>query len=470
MSAVRALSSRFGDLRLTKRYRKILKQLDSQTHTSIPSIMGNVHQTKGFYRFVNNMKVTASLLSASMSSDSYQSARFLSEPVVLSVQDTTELCYNKKRSAPNLNCLQKSYLKGVFLDACLLSSGSGSILGIGGLHYYDRKAGTVGNVRANREKKGVDRLPPAAPKTLESYRWVQGFLNFQAQIALHPDKTGIHIMDREADMFSLFSARTISNAHFIVRSKHDRVLGKNRKLWHNKDVTTACTTHTIEVYDANRTKRKASLLVSFATVDIPPTRGAEKGTKPIQCAYVKVHEQEAPKGQVPICWHLLTSLEVTNDQQAWQVVSYYVLRWLIERFFYVLKKGVMQVEDLQIEKPQALKNAITLKCYSAMTILALKTETDNQPQKDLTETNFTHTDYRIAYEYVKNNQYPHIQQVEKPTVADFTKLIASIGGQKPNAKKVGLVYLARGWENFTLIRKAYLTFHPNSTQKDVGNG
>jgi hypothetical protein len=48
-------------------------------------------------------------------------------------------------------------------------------------------------------------------------------------------------------------------------------------------------------------------------------------------------------------WKLLTSLPVDTVQEAQQIVYYYHLRWLIERFHFVLKSGC-KVEELQLQE------------------------------------------------------------------------------------------------------------------------
>jgi len=55
-------------------------------------------------------------------------------------------------------------------------------------------------------------------------------------------------------------------------------------------------------------------------------------------------------------WRLLTSLPVDSLEDGYVVMGYYRVRWLIERFHYVLKSGC-RVERLQLEKYERLERA-----------------------------------------------------------------------------------------------------------------
>ena len=53
---------------------------------------------------------------------------------------------------------------------------------------------------------------------------------------------------------------------------------------------------------------------------------------------VEVSETGAPPGAEPVRWRLLTTHRVEDAAMAWQVVSWYRMRWTIEQFFRTLKR------------------------------------------------------------------------------------------------------------------------------------
>ena len=83
----------------------------------------------------------------------------------------------------------------------------------------------------------------------------------------------------------------------------------------------------------------------------------QKGLPPVTLWAIKVEEPNPPKGIKPVKWILLSSKEITNTSIAKTIVRYYELRWLIERFHYVLKVGA-GVTDLQLETPQRILKAV----------------------------------------------------------------------------------------------------------------
>ena len=56
-------------------------------------------------------------------------------------------------------------------------------------------------------------------------------------------------------------------------------------------------------------------------------------------------------------WFLLSTKPVEGTGAAKMVVRYYGLRWLIERFHYILKSGA-NVMDFQLKTPERVLNAV----------------------------------------------------------------------------------------------------------------
>ena len=139
------------------------------------------------------------------------------------------------------------------------------------------------------------------------------------------------------------------------------------------------------------------------------------------------------------------------------------MRWVIERFHYVLKQG-NKVEDLQIQEPEALKNAIILQSWTALKVCAFAYQNKTAPATTLEDMGYEQQDYQIAYVYVKAKINKKIIKIDKPTLYDFSTLIAQIGGSNLQKNRhLGVVSLWKGWNKFLIIRETWLM------QKDVGN-
>ncbi|WP_313949412.1 IS4 family transposase [Leptolyngbya sp. FACHB-261] len=78
-------------------------------------------------------------------------------------------------------------------------------------------------------------------------------------------------------------------------------------------------------------------------------------------------------------WLLVTTLPVHSLAEAVQCVRWYRLRWLIERYHYVLKSGC-QLEKLQLETAEHLERALTTYCIVAWRLLWLTYQARQQPE------------------------------------------------------------------------------------------
>ena len=81
-------------------------------------------------------------------------------------------------------------------------------------------------------------------------------------------------------------------------------------------------------------------------------------------------ETEAPEGAEPLSWLFLTSLKVETFAQVALCVRWYRLRWLIERYHFVLKSGC-GLEELQLETAERLERALATFCVVAWRLLWL---------------------------------------------------------------------------------------------------
>ena len=92
-----------GDARLDRRAQQVIEQLGSKPTQSIPAACGGWTETHAAYRLFDNKKVTAEgVLSPHIACTI---ARMQAHPIVLCVQDTTELDYTGKPSIQGLGPL-----------------------------------------------------------------------------------------------------------------------------------------------------------------------------------------------------------------------------------------------------------------------------------------------------------------------------------------------------------------------------
>jgi len=123
------------------------------------------------------------------------------------------------------------------------------------------------------------------------------------------------------------------------------------------------------------------LTVRFAAVDIAPpsTHPRRKELPYLRLTAILVEEESPPEGHTPVCWWLLTTLPITTLADAEEAVRWYALRWLIERYHYVLKSGC-RVERLELETGARLDRALATYAMVAWRLLWLTYEARRHPE------------------------------------------------------------------------------------------
>ena len=482
------------DKRLNKRLQQILMQLDGRLQESIPVAFADPGQSKAYYRFINHEGVEAkALLEANRQVVLQQAPQ---ERGVLAIQDTTELDLTGKRSAKALGCLSYAHQKGLFLHNHLLLDEQGQVLGLLDQQFFERDPSQLGGSKKKRRQ-------PFEHK--ESFRWLEQFNQLQECFKEQTHQQVIQICDREADIHELLQARTTTHVHYIIRSSQNRTSElltselltselltselptselptselptsesavvsqegstQTMGIWQQMAAKPGRFTYQLPVDHPEHGKRLAHLQVRYAELEIKPGYRPKQQQQlvPVKLWLVETSQVEPPEGVEPLCWRLLTSLPVADNEQAQRVIRYYTYRWRIERFHYVLKQGA-QVEQLQLQQVEALKKAIILYSWIALKVLQTQHLLVNQPQAPITSIGLSELDYLIAYQYLKGKAVKLPAKSLKPTLIEWAQLIVRIvGGRLPKDNTIGVVTLWRAYSQFFLIRQAYFAF------KDVGN-
>jgi hypothetical protein len=76
--------------------------------------------------------------------------------------------------------------------------------------------------------------------------------------------------------------------------------------------------------------------------------------KTVQLRLIEVREVDPPEGVEPLHWRLLTTHEVADANNAWEIVGWCQARWVIEQLFRVTKTQGLQLEDSQLASADRL--------------------------------------------------------------------------------------------------------------------
>lgn len=430
-----------GDARLTQRLGGLVDALASRPGESFPKALDDA-ELEGAYRFFGNPKVT---FEAILAPHFRQTARRASSHRdVLVVHDTTQFEFGGDKKRKGLGRLIRPG-QGFFGHFALATTADGNREPLGLL-----------NVET------VFRLDKAKPKAHrrrsdnrgESARWRT---SIDAAEALLDGVRAIHVMDREADSYSILSALDTTGHSYVIRSFQDRVLAdeetrlraaaKSAKRSFDREVPLS-RRPLIEGPKGQRhpprSYRVAKLSFSAKAIEIPRTSDAKAASAPtLRLAVIYVYERRPPLGEPAVEWFLLTNLPISTPAQIAFAVDCYRGRWTIEEYFKALKTGC-QYEKRQLESAHSLLNALAVLSTVAWRLLLLRHLARHAPDRPATDA-LTPLQVEVL-QAVAKRPLP-----KRPTVKEALLAVAGLGGHLPRNGDPGWLVLGRGMHDLLLL-------------------
>ena len=363
-----------GDARLSARLPKLAKKLAAKPDVGFPKALDEA-ELEALYRFVGNDEVSPSAILAPHRAATVR--RCVDAKLVLVAHDTSEFGYPTAREG-----MGRVTDEGVgFFAHFSLAVASGGLrdpLGVLSLQTHTRTGKPKRKSGRHTERR------PAAER--ESIRWQKGVDT--AEDAMAGQASIVHLMDREADSFSLFAHMVARGARFVVRIRANRKLDETEKLFEHmsemKDVISR------EVPLSARSKissggsrkvhplrgaRVATLHFAAGEIRLPVPVQRPKTEVPLPAELtlrvVHVRENNPPAGCEPIDWKLITTEPIDEISDIEAIVDFYRARWLVEEFFKALKSGCA-MEKRQLESLDAMLNALAIFTPIAVEMLKLR--------------------------------------------------------------------------------------------------
>lgn len=322
-----------GDERLNQRLRSLLNQLASQPSASLPQALSPA-QLKAAYRFFGNPDVELQALLATHLAATDLRTRQV--PLVLAVQDTSEIDYTSHHAATGLGYLATSRERGLLLHSTLALTPEGLPLGLLGQQQWVREPDQLGKAAKRKQ------LPT---EEKESNKWLLGLQSTNLAAAGAPHTRFVVVADREADMYDLFAAPREPNCELLIRACRVRNLANGHRLYAHVMGQPIVANITVDVPTRKgKPARRAAVVVRYATVELRPTNPKLKG---LHLNAVLAVELEPPSKEEAVNWLLLSTLPVADAQQALELLDWYSVRWGIEVWHKVLKSGC-KVEHKQL--------------------------------------------------------------------------------------------------------------------------
>lgn len=415
-----------GDKRLNRRSTQLIEALAANPEASINASCEGWGDTVAAYRFFNNSKVDPQrILQPHLEATK---RRMQEQPVVLIVQDTTELDYSD-HPPEDAGCLNKKERLGLYDHTHLAVTPQRLCLGVVGQEQFDRTPESLGQAQ---QRKSL----PIEEK--ESLRWLSGY-RLASQLAGEcPDTQIVSVSDSEADIYDIFleAEQHPTPADFIIRGKEDRSTPERdleagpavyRKV---RDEVSASEIRATRIVDLPQTPkrqaRQAELEIRALRVTVKPPHA--RGRLP-QVTYnvVLVEEVGGPGDGTDVSWLLITTLPIDTTEEILLVIDYYVARWTIEVYFRTLKTGC-RVEEIQLETVARLKNCLAfykIIAWRVMHVTFLGRECPTLPCTAV----FAESEWKSVWRVTTKKELPE----KPPLLSEFIPLVARLGGYNNRA-------------------------------------
>lgn len=411
----------------------------------------------GFYRFLENPKVSLSELVRSLAASCEARVEGLH---ALAISDTSEInlqSHAGRIKPEGLGVVGNNSDIGFFIHPTLvLNAVDGCPLGLSDVQVWTRAPD-----RSRKAPRDYKVLPIEAK---ESYKWLRAAEASSRCLQKGGVRQVTHIGDRESDIYEEWATVPDANTHLLLRVCRDRcLLGETASLYGLLGQQPCEGTYAIEVpADARsgRRAREAWLAVRFTRLTIRRPKRLRAADYPpgVELYAVEAREVNPPADQEPIHWRLLTTHCVMTLEQARQVIEWYRWRWSIERLFAALKTAGLDIEASELETIGAIQRLTVLALPVALQLLQLVKGRDD-PELDASLTFsatqqqcLTHLAPTLEGQTAKQcNPYPcH-------SLAWATWVIARLGGWSGYASQrpPGIKTLARGLREFEAIFRGW---------------
>ena len=445
--AAEVAGANFSDERLNRRLGAIVSTLAKNPSLSLPKAFDSAG-LEAVYRFCGNQRVTP----AEILSKHYEATRERCQGKAdfLIAHDSTSFSYRYDGDREGLGRIQRASARSnqtfsAHVSLAISADGSRRPLGVCGFHTWTR----------GPERSGV-----------EHQRWETQIRASSAQMG--GLEHAIHLADREADDYEMFSALQRDGHRFVVRCLHNRLLAEvdGRKKLHEALAEVEASVER-EARLTRRTERKtdrlrkthpargartAKLSVAATTVVLkqPKTRRLTESTdfpESLSINVVRVWEPEPPPGEERVEWYLYTTEPIETAEQQLKIVDHYRARWVIEEYFKAIKTGC-DFESRQLQDYEGLINLLATFAPIAYHLLLIRSEARRDPD-------------RPALSVVSEDQLDVLRALgrrplpDAPTTRDVYLAIAALGGHIKYAPDPGWRTLAAGYEKLETLTEGW---------------
>jgi hypothetical protein len=440
-----------GDARRTQRLLTLMSQVAARPGASLPEACGSRGQLKAAYRFFANGAIEPEDLWASHILATYERAAIV--PVVLAVQDTTELDWGPQSATVGLGPLGAPSHQGLLVHTTIAFTPERLPLGVVAQAVWARDPWTVGQRVTRKQRPIVEK---------ESYKWLESLQAVGEASQACPQTHWVSVGDREADVYDLFVVERPAGVDLLVRAAWDRrVEHPERYLWATVSAWPVVTTLRVHVprHDG-LPARQASLSLRFGAVTLRPPRHRRADKLPAVTVWaVYVVEERPPAGVEPLEWLLLSTATVGTVAVAVERVEWYGVRFGIEVWHKVLKSGC-RIESRQLESAERLQRCLPLYSVLAWRILYATLLSRTLPELPCTVL-LALEEWQALYCAIHHTPTP---PPTPPPLQQAVHWIARLGGflDRPSDGAPGVMVLWKGFQHLADLTTMYCIMRPPS--------
>lgn len=448
---------KFADVRLEKRFRKLVEQVSDGVGNSIPLACQDWANTKAAYRFFSNERISE----GEILGGHFQATRkrFDSAPgPILVLHDTSEFVYRRPDDSPIGIIRRPAFAKskidperytvrGILMHSSLAVTQKGIPLGLAAIKFWTRSQ--FKGCNALKRKINPTRIPI---EEKESFRWIENLRQSSALLG-EPERC-VHIGDRESDIYELFSTAQALDTRFLVRTCVDRLAG-NGEHTINAEMSAAKVkgTHRIEVRTKRSAVSTAILDVKYQKIQILPPIGKSKEYSALTLTVIHARERGTPEDREGIEWKLITNLPIDSLGAAIEKLNWYAMRWKIETFHKILKSGC-KAEESKLRTSERLARFVAVLCIVGWRVFWLTMSNRATPDA-LASNALTPLECKILDQLVHENA---ASGQPNRTIAFYLKKLARLGGYLARKKDPppGNMVMWRGMSRLTDIQLGFL--------------
>ena len=436
-----------NDIRLDKRTKHIALTLQNKLGSCVRRLFTEKKDARQCYDFFSNPKVSSERLLSPHYENTVKRIKASKSDYILAIQDQMYLNFTKHKAKIDLGRIGKSGKTtqyGIIQHSTLCVDDKNEPFGLIDVAHFDYSDVDVSEDRGKR-----------AIEDKASIAWISSLKNMRQRLG-DSKKRIITVGDRESDFYAFLHPLIHGNEEFVIRSQHNRILGKeykkgNQKLQASFENAPIVGKMRTTIQDPNsREIKNMTLFLKAATIDIPVPNKLKQEVidknkyTPIRLNVVVAYNENHK-------WTLLTTLPIKTILQIRKIVKIYRSRWHIEDYHKVLKTGY-QVDEIYLHSSkEAIKNLLVLASISACRLYWLIYIGRTQACVKADQL-FEEFEWKSLYVYFKE-PVPE----ESPSIAEIVLKIARLGGYKSSKHSgpPGIKSMWIGYQQFTIAAQMY---------------